>query len=85
MLGGRGGEWRGEKGGKVAEIICKMFKRHEKQAICPGNCIYNSDYTLYLYDYIYMIKTRSSVFLLVFATYDFKIERLFLSSGVATP
>lgn len=48
---GRGRKGRGEKGGKVAEIIYKMFKRGKKQAVCPENYIYNSDYTLYLYDY----------------------------------
>lgn len=45
----------------MAEIICKVFKRYENQVFTPET-IFNSDYALYLYNYIYMIKSRSSVF-----------------------
>lgn len=43
----------------MAEIICKVFKRYENQ-VFTLETIFNSDYALHLY--IYMTKSRSSVF-----------------------
>lgn len=80
---GRRGEERREEKWQKSYIRCLRGMKSGPFALETVSRI-----VIILYTYmtiIYMIKTRPSVFLLVFASFNVKIERVFPSSGVATP